>query len=159
MATAAIKKPPAYLREARVRAGYVSRGTASTAVPFSPETIGRHERGDVDVEPEDIVTYAKCYQSPDILPRYCATCPVGRQMGRKTNDLPLPHATLRVRRLIQDGQDVANRLEQIAFDGIIDDAERKDFSDALAFLRQLEESISDIMLIGLEKGEAAHAET
>ena len=80
-------------------------------------------------------------------------------MGRKTNDLPLPHATLRVRRLIQDGQDVANRLEQIAFDGIIDDAERKDFSDALAFLRQLEESISDIMLIGLEKGEAAHAET
>ena len=64
-----------------------------------------------------------------------------------------------MRRLIQDGQDVANRLEQIAFDGIIDDAERKDFSDALAFLRQLEESISDIMLIGLEKGEAAHAET
>ena len=69
MSTAAIKKPPAYLREARVRAGYVSRGTASTAVPFSPETIGRHERGDVDVEPEDIVTYA------EVLPGARTFCP------------------------------------------------------------------------------------
>lgn len=70
------KEPPAYLREARVRAGYVSRGTASTRVPYSPETI-----------------------------------------------------------------------------------ERDDFARALAFLRQLEESINDIILIGLEKGEAAPART
>ena len=52
------KRPPEYLREARVRAGYVSRGTATTAVPFSPETIGRHERGDIALEPEDAVTYS-----------------------------------------------------------------------------------------------------
>ena len=159
MPNTAIKKPPAYLREARVRAGYVSRGMASTAVPFSPETIGRHERGDVELEPEDAVVYADCYQSPDILPRYCATCPVGRRMGRKTNDLPLPYATLRISRLIQDGQDVADRLEQIAFDGVIDAAEREDFARVLAFLQQLEESINDIILIGLEKREAAPART
>ena len=48
MAIMVTKKPPAYLREARVKAGYVSRGTASIAVPYSPETIGRHERGDFE---------------------------------------------------------------------------------------------------------------
>ena len=80
-------------------------------------------------------------------------------MGRKTNDLPLPYATLRISRLIQDGQDVANRLEQIAFDGVIDAAERDDFARVLAFLQQLEESINDIILIGLEKREAAPART
>ena len=68
VAIAATKKPPAYLREARMRAGFVSRGTASTVVPYSPETIGRHERGDVEMEPEDALVYAECYQSPDILP-------------------------------------------------------------------------------------------
>ena len=155
----ATKEPPAYLREARVRAGYVSRGTAATIVPFSPETIGRHERGDVELDPEDVVIYATCYQSPDILPRYCAGCPVGQQMGRTASNLPLPHATLRVRRLIAAGQAVADRLEEIAFDGMIDATEKQDFAEALAFLRKLEESISDIILIGLESERAAPGAT
>ena len=153
------KATRAYLREARVRAGFVSRGTASTAVPFSPETIGRHERGDVEMTPEDAVTYAEFYHSPDILPRYCAGCPVGRKMGKSATDRELPHATLRIRRLMVEGQAVANRLEEIAFDGVIDPSERNDFADALAFLRKLEESISDIMLIGLENGKAAPGAT
>jgi hypothetical protein len=142
-----------------VRAGFVSRGTASTAVPFSPETIGRHERGDVEIEPADIVLYAEHYQSLDILPRYCAECPVGRAMGKSATDRELPHATLRIRRLMAEGQAVANRLEEIAFDGVIDPSERSDFADALAFLRKLEESINDIMLIGLGNGKAAPGAT
>ena len=51
MPVTGVKKPPAYLREARSRAGYANRVAASMAVPFSPETIGRHERGDVEMEP------------------------------------------------------------------------------------------------------------
>lgn len=149
------KKPLEFLREARIAAGYVSRGTASTAVPFSPETIGRHERGDVDMEPQDAITYAECYQRPEVLIHYCANCPIGIKMGRKTKELELPHATLRIRRLIADGQEVADRLEEIAFDGIIDDSERTEFTAALQFLRQLEQSIMDIILIGLENGKAA----
>lgn len=149
--SATIKKiPPSYLREARIRAGYANRETASTAVPFSPETIGRHERGDVEAE---------CYKSPDILPRYCATCPVGKATGRTATDRPLPHATLRVSRLLEDGQAVADRLEEIAFDGVISQDERQDFEDVLVFLRKLEESITDIMLIGLGKGKAAPGAT
>ena len=62
MAIMVTKKPPAYLREARVKAGYVSRGTASIAVPYSPETIGRHERGEVDLTPADAVVYAESYK-------------------------------------------------------------------------------------------------
>lgn len=158
--SATIKKiPPSYLREARIRAGYANRETASTAVPFSPETIGRHERGDVEMEPEDVMVYAECYKSPDILPRYCATCPVGKATGRTATDRPLPHATLRVSRLLEDGQAVADRLEEIAFDGVIDDSERVEFADALKFLRQLEQSIMDIILIGLENGKAAPGAT
>lgn len=142
------KKPPEYLREVRIRAGYVNRGTAAMVVPYSPETIGRHERGDIEMEPEDAVVYADCYNEPGIMARYCATCPVGQRMGKKLVDRPLPFATLRVRRLIHDAQDVASRLEEIAFDGVIDDTERHDFESALSFLRDLESSIQELIVTG-----------
>lgn len=99
------------------------------------------------------MVYAESYKSPDILLRYCATCPVGCKMGWTAADIPLPHATLRIRRLIVDAQAVADRLEEIAFDGVIDESERRDFEEALRFLRQLEASINDIILIGLGKRE------
>lgn len=148
MSSAVMKRPPEYLREARVEAGYVSRSTAAMAVPFSPETIGRHERGDVEMEPEDAVIYAECYKSPALLHRYCATCPVGSKIGRTATDRSLPLATLRVRRMMMEGQAVADRLEEIAFDGVIDQSEQAAFREALDFLRKLEASISDIILLG-----------
>lgn len=49
--------------------------------------------------------------------------------------------------------------EEIAFDGVISQDERKDFENVLVFLRKLEESITDIMLIGLGKGKAAPGAT
>ena len=54
--------------------------------------------------------------------------------------------------MLEDAQEVADRLEEIAFDGVIDDSEREDFGNALAFLRKLEETISDILLVGMNAG-------
>lgn len=79
MSAVETKRPPEYLREARSRAGYANRVAASMAVPFSPETIGRHERGDVQITPEDAVLYSERYGSQAILVQYCADCPVGRR--------------------------------------------------------------------------------
>ena len=152
MSDNAKKEAPEYLREARLKAGCANRGTATLKVPFSPETIGRHERGEVPVGPDEAVQYAKGYKAPELLFRYCADCPVGAVTGRKATDRPLPFATLRVSRMIVDAQSVADRLEQIAFDGVIDAAERKDFENALSFLRQLEETISDMILLGMTAG-------
>lgn len=149
MSVCKTKKAPEYLREARLNAGYVNRSTATLKIPYSPETIGRHERGDVFIEPEDVVQYARGYGCPEILFYYCRDCPVGRSIGRTSTDRPLPFATLRVKRMIYEAQAIASRLEEIAFDGVIDETERKDFNDALAFLRQLDETINDMLLLGM----------
>ena len=87
MSSTTEKSPPSYLREARLKAGYESRMVASNVVPYSPETIGRHERGDVEMEPADALVYAQCYKNPGILPHYCADCPVGKAMGKKADKL------------------------------------------------------------------------
>lgn len=152
MSEATIPAAPDYLRKARLGAGYINRGAAGTQVPYSPETIGRHERGEVPITPSDAMQYAKAYGRPDIMMRYCSDCPIGRSTGRKTTDRPLPLATLRIKRMITDAQEVADRLEEIAFDGIIEDSEREDFETAILFLRQLDETINDMILLGMQTG-------
>lgn len=79
MATTAASATQSYLRDAHLQAGYASRDTAAIKLNYSPETIGRHERGDVPVSPDDIIRYAEGYQRPDIMLRYCASCPVGKK--------------------------------------------------------------------------------
>lgn len=90
MATTAASATQSYLRDARLQAGYASRDTAAIKLNYSPETIGRHERGDVPVSPDDIIRYAEGYQRPDIMLRYCASCPVGKKTGKRAVDRDLP---------------------------------------------------------------------
>lgn len=153
---------PEYLRQARMAAGFTSRGIASTEVPYSPETIGRHERGEVPVAPEDAVIYANGYDAPDILIRYCTDCPIGRATGKSSTDRDLPWAALRVTQRLRKAKEIADTLESIADDGQVDHAERVDFENALAFLRTLEETITDMVLWatsqGIEKGRPAGTE-
>lgn len=148
MSETATKNAPDYLRDARLRAGYANRGIAAMNVPYSQETIGRHERGEVPMEPRDAVLYAQAYKAPDILYHFCAGCPVGQKTNRKATSRPLPFATLRIHRMIGEAQRVADRLEEIAYDGEIDDDEWEDFGAALSFLRQLGQTIEDILLLG-----------
>ena len=83
MATTAASTTQSYLRDARLQAGYASRDTAAIKLNYSPETIGRHERGNVPVSPDDIIRYAEGYQRPDIMLRYR---PCYRHPGRRRHD-------------------------------------------------------------------------
>ena len=53
------------------------------------------------------------------------------------------------------GYSVADTLEEIAYDGVIDETEREDFAKALDFLRELENTITDMLLVGGAIKEAA----
>lgn len=151
MATTAASATQSYLRDARLQAGYASRDTAAIKLNYSPETIGRHERGDVPVSPDDIML------------RYCASCPVGKKTGKRAVDRDLPWAALRVSQRLQKAKEIADKLESIADDGIVDHMERADFDTALAFLRSLEETITDMLLWAMsretEKSRPAATET
>lgn len=153
MSTAGTRTVPTYLREARIAAGYANRDTAAIDVPYSPETIGRHERGDVPVAPEDAMIYAQCYGRSDILLRYCADCPIGRATERAVTDRDLPFATLRLtQRLRRAAQEIASTLEAIADDGVVDDRERPVFNESISSLKELGETISDIVLYAAKEG-------
>lgn len=147
MSEIATKTAPTYLKAARLEAGYANRGTAASAVPYSPEVIGRHERGEVEVGPRAATIYAENYGRQDILYRYCADCPVGRATGKQVTERDLPFATLRLtQRLRRAAREIAETLEAIADDGVVDSKERPVFDASLAHLKELGETITDIFL-------------
>ena len=167
MATTAASATQSYLRDARLQAGYASRDTAAIKLNYSPETIGRHERGDEPVSPDDLIRKAASNQNPNhklhnMLP-YSASCPVGKKTGTRAVDRDLPWAALRVSQRLQKAKEIADKLESIADDGIVDHMERADFDTALAFLRSLEETITDMLLWAMsretEKSRPAATET
>ena len=155
MSKTSVKRPPEYLKEARLNAGYVNRCTAVARVPFSPETIGRHERGEVVLEPEDLLIYAKSYNRPELCYLYCADCPVGKYMGRTATLLPFPFAALRVSKMLADAPPVAQSLTAIAFYGEVRNGERAEFERNIAFLSELERVITDMLLFGMKNAAPA----
>ena len=82
---------------------------------------------------------------------------------RATRGRDLPWAALRVSQRLQKAKEIADKLESIADDGIVDHMERADFDTALAFLRSLEETITDMLLWAMsreaEKSRPAATET
>lgn len=89
--------------------------------------------------------------------------PVGKKTGKRAVDRDLPWAALRVSQRLQKAKEIADKLESIADDGIVDHMERADFDTALAFLRSLEETITDMLLWAMsretEKSRPAATET
>lgn len=135
-----------YLRKARLSAGYVNRYDASTAVPFSAETLGRHERGDTAIGPREAVLYAEQYGRPDILYQHCATCPVGMKLGIKVSERDLPWSALRINQRLRKAKQIAEELEDIAEDGVVDATERPRFQEVLDYLRDLSAIATDMLV-------------
>lgn len=134
MSVPAISTAPAYLREARLQAGCVNRGTATTKVPYSPETIGRHERGEVQVTPTDALIYAQGYEKPEILIRYCSDCPIGRKIRPEVQDDELSHIILQLLNRAPKMMSMITRLGEITDDKKIDNEESADFEKVMAYL-------------------------
>ena len=136
-------QPATYLMEARIAAGYPSRDNAAIHVPYAAVTIGRQERGEIKVAPEDVIIYANAYRAPELMLYYCRSCcPIGRKIMRPANgehELSLLVTQLgnRLRKIAA----AADRLADIADDNVVDASERADFNEILALMRSAREVI------------------
>lgn len=136
-------QPVTYLTEARIAAGYPSRDDAAIRVPYAAVTIGRHERGEIKLAPEDVIVYAKAYSAPELMVYYCRSCcPIGRKLmrpasGERELSLLVTQLGNRLRKIAA----AADRLADIADDNIVDASKRSDFDDILALMRNAREVI------------------
>ena len=112
-------------------------------MPYAAVTIGRQERGEIKVAPEDVIIYANAYRAPELMLYYCRSCcPIGRKIMRPANgehELSLLVTQLgnRLRKIAA----AADRLADIADDNVVDASERADFNEILALMRSAREVI------------------
>ena len=139
-----------YLMDARIEAGYPNRELAEMAVPFAASTIGRHERGEVQVQPADIVVYAAGYHAPALPMQYCRNiCPIGRQKYEVLEERELSLLTLRINSRIKKTLRQMDRLEEIADDDRVDTDERQEFDSIVSQIRGLRDAVDEMELYAL----------
>lgn len=131
MSIIAQNKAPELLKSARLEVGFANRCAATSTVPYSPETIGRHERGQTRIDPADMAIYASCYGKPDLLLRYCDECPIGSQLREALKDRDFTLAAIRLTNRLSHVTEIARKLNAIADDGRVNDWEHKDFVDVI----------------------------
>jgi len=117
------------LREARKAAGYDNAGQAAAKVNRSPETVGRHERGDIPLSTEDAIQYAEAYGRPDIMIRYCDDCRIHQALcgARRIHPDDLASSALKILAKLRKSPILEARISEIFEDGIV----RKDEIPAL----------------------------
>lgn len=141
------------LREARRSAGNESIIAAARKTKRSPEAVGRHERGEVNLHPQDVIQYAEAYGSPDLLIRYCGECPIYRTLNANSPmDRDLPWGALKLSTRLNRAASFAMLLEQIADDGKIDNHELPEFKSVVAFLQEINEASRDLFLYAMSAG-------
>lgn len=146
---------------ARVGAGYARREDAACVVPYGATTIGRHERGDIALQPRDITLYAAAYHAPALPLQYCrAICPIGRMADMPAMDEhPISLTALRLCNRIDRIADASKRLAHIAEDDVISADERDEYDCIVRDLRDVAAIYDDLRLqAGTPKREKpAHA--
>lgn len=131
---------------------YASREKAAMTVPYSPETIYRHEVGMNKLDPGIVSVYASAYDDPALMLRYCECCAIGNQIYKPLADRDLSSAVLRICNRTKKLPQVADDLADIADDSIIDEKERQRFNQDVEFLCELNAAVGDMLLYALENG-------
>lgn len=149
-----ISKPMAFLEAARKAAGYATQAEAAEHVPYARVTIGRHERGEIQLAPEDLLVYAQAYNAPEILFEYCRVCcPIGRRMMRPAQaDADLTLLVTQLGNRLRKISAAAERLADIADDNKVDAAERADFDRIVDLMRNARDVLDDFERYALLQG-------
>lgn len=142
------------LRNARRAAGYSNYGQAGLAVNRSPEVVGRHERGDVDVQMDDAIDYAEAYGHPEILMTYCDECAVRHRLfgDDEVVGMGLPLTVIRLSNRLRAANVHADRIEQILDDGRVDQSDKNVLDDTLGFLKDIETVWRELLFCCMQDG-------
>lgn len=140
MPGSAVSRLGTCLREARKAAGFANYGQAGIATHRSPEVVGRHERGDVQVQMDDAIQYAEAYNHPEILMSYCEQCAIREKLFGQcecsADNLPL--TAVRLSNRLRGARGKAEQLETILDDGRIDLEDVPVLMDTLDYLKSVE---------------------
>ena len=117
----------------------LTRAEASEKLEIVSESrIEKIESEKITAAPEDILAMAKGYNRPDLCNYYCANeCAIGRETVPEIKISSLSEITLSALSSLNTLYRERDRLIDITADGVINEAEKKDFEKILDDLEKL----------------------
>lgn len=120
---------------------FVSREKASEVMGIDRTKLARIELGNVTPYPDEVVSMAKAYNTPEICNAYCAEeCPIGKQTVKKVVMDDFDRLSLKMLGSLKNVDEVMSDLIAISEDGIVDADEVNGFNDILEALDKISTS-------------------
>lgn len=133
-----------------------SREGAAELLGISVSSLQKYELGVTKTVPVDmVVLMADLYNAPELRSLYCKSeCPIGKAMNIATEIKSVESVAIRlIRKLsMREVEDIKEKLLDIADDGTIGEEKRTVLQDVMSRFSSLQESISELMLLGEKYG-------
>ena len=152
------RKYPNLYQRARLSTG-LTQERAAELLGLSPESLKQYEGGKTVPKDETVAKMVEVYSCPWLALEHAqATDHLG--VLPKAEPRPLPMASIALRNRLQDATGRLDALLRIAEDGVIDEAERPEFDEIVADLRDTMAAIYQVIYSGAkrERPEAATSE-
>ena len=129
-----------------------SREGAAELLGISVSSLQKYELGVTKTVPVDmVVLMADLYNAPELRYLYCkGECPIGRAMNIATEIKSVESVAIRlIKKLsMREVEDIKEKLLDIADDGTIGKEKQEELQDIMERLSSLQQSISELMLLG-----------
>ncbi len=129
-----------------------SREGAAELLGISVSSLQKYELGVTKTVPVDmVVLMADLYNAPELRHLYCkGECPIGRAMNIATEIKSVESVAIRlIKKLsMREVEDIKEKLLDIADDGTIGKEKQEELQDIMERLSSLQQSISELMLLG-----------
>lgn len=131
----------------REEAGLTREAAAEELEFISSDRIEKIESEKSLPHPDEILAMADCYKNPSLCNYYCShECPIGQEYVPEVKFKELSQITLEMLASLNTLEKEKNRLIEITVDGVISEAEMKDFEKIQEQLAQISLAIDSLEL-------------
>ena len=120
---------------------FESRSNAAETLGIEKTRLARIELGTLIPYPEEVVSMANAYNTPELCNAHCATiCPIGQQNVTQVNINDFDRLALKALGSLKDIDELRASLIALSEDGSIDTSEEAEFSQILEALDKISQN-------------------
>ena len=123
---------------AKSNSNFSSREKASEELHIERTRLSNIELGNITPYPEEVLTMAKAYNTPELCNSYCACeCPIGKKSVKKISIDDFDRLALKTLGSLKNIDELRTSLIAISEDGIISAQEKDEFNNILDSLEKI----------------------
>lgn len=124
-----------------------SREGAAEVLSIDRTRLARIELGSLSPYPEEVLLMADGYNAPELLNCYCCdVCPIGCRNQQKLELADLDRLTVKILSACRKSDTVKDSLLEITEDGLIDETERPELAEVIAYFKTLGKAADELEL-------------